>query len=323
MEKSTRKNILLGLFVLVGMALFIAGIFLIGSKNEMFDKTFSLTTRFTNATGLKSGSNVRFNGVKVGIVKLVSIVSDTLVEVSMQIEESKRRYITSNAVATIASDGLMGDKIVNIFTTSGDGRPVGNNDTMKSHNPLVTDQVLQTLNATNENVREISANLKTVTADLASGHGAIQALYKDSTIALELQESVMDLRKTMQKAQQAGTALQQITSGIQNGGGLAARLINDTSLSMDLVHTMNKLRETSVQLTKASDQVTGIVSHINTGQGALGMLLTDTTFSGDLRQSMQNLKSASIKLDQDMEAMKHNFLTRKYFKKLSKKKKKQ
>src|ERR1017187_1950238 len=114
MDKTLRKNIFLGFFVLIGIILFIVGIFLVGSKNEMFQKTFPITARFTNATGLKSGSNVRYNGVKVGIVKSVNLINDTLVQVDMSIEEDKRHFILTNATAAIASDGLMGDKIVNI-----------------------------------------------------------------------------------------------------------------------------------------------------------------------------------------------------------------
>ena len=68
MDKDLKRNILLGFFVMMGIILFIIGIFLVGSKNEMFQKTFPITARFTNATGLKLGSNVRYNGVKVGIV---------------------------------------------------------------------------------------------------------------------------------------------------------------------------------------------------------------------------------------------------------------
>ena len=90
MDKTLRKNILLGFFVLIGMGLFIAAIFLVGSKSELFSKTFPLTAKFNNATGLKAGNNVRYNGVKVGIVKAVNLVNDTTVQVDMQIQESKR-----------------------------------------------------------------------------------------------------------------------------------------------------------------------------------------------------------------------------------------
>src|ERR1035437_314796 len=114
MDKALRKNILLGFFVLIGIILFIIGIFLVGSKSGMFTKAFPITAKFTNATGLKVGSNVRYNGVRVGIVKSVTLINDTLVQVDMQIEENRRPYILKGAVATIASDGLMGDKIVNI-----------------------------------------------------------------------------------------------------------------------------------------------------------------------------------------------------------------
>ena len=152
MDSATRKNILLGFFVTIGIVLFIVGIFLVGSKSELFNKTFPITAKFTNASGLKTGSNVRFNGVKVGIVKAVKLINDSVVQVDMSIEESKRSFITRNAVASINSDGLMGDKLVNITTAKNGGEPIQNNDVIASTNPIITDQEMQKLSATNENI---------------------------------------------------------------------------------------------------------------------------------------------------------------------------
>ena len=323
MDKARRKNILLGLFVMVGIIIFIIGIFMVGSKNELFKKTFVITAKFTNATGLKNGSNVRFNGVKVGIVKAVTLLNDTLVQVDMQIEENKRVYILSNAIASIASDGLMGDKMVNLTTGRNAGEPIKNNDIVQAHNPIVTDQVFQTLNATNENVKVISDNLKNLTTTLNSGKGTIQALYSDPAMADDLRQSFSNLNVVISKVMTVGTTLQQITEEIKNGDGLAGEIINDTALGKSLVYTLNTLKETSNQLNTVSGQLNATVEKANSGKGTVGMLLSDTAVAANIQQSMVNLKSASVKLDQNMEALKHNFLTRGYFRKQAKKSKKE
>jgi phospholipid/cholesterol/gamma-HCH transport system substrate-binding protein len=323
MEKSRRKNILLGFFVLAGIVLFIVGLFLVGSKNELFTKTFVITTKFSNATGLKQGGIVRFNGVKVGIVKSVTLLNDSVVQVDMQIEETKRQYIPSNAIASIASDGLMGDKIINITTGRGQGLPIKDNEIIAAHNPMVMDQVYQTLNTTNENIRVISENLKALTSDLNSKNGTLQMLYKDSAMAGNLRQSFNNLNAVSNRVLGVSNTLQQIASEIKNGKGLAGELVNDTALGRSLVFTVDRLKETSNKLNDASKQFEVTSQRINSGKGTVNMLLSDTSFSSNLSQSLYNIKSASAKLDLNMEALKHSFLTRGYFRKLEKKAKKQ
>ena len=321
MDKPLKKNILLGFFVLIGIGLFIAGIFLVGSKNEMFQKTFPITARFTNATGLKVGSNVRYNGVKVGIVKSVNLINDTLVQVDMSIEEEKRHFILTNAIASIASDGLMGDKLVNITAGGNEGHPVRNNDVLTAHNAINTDHVLETLSQSNENIKVITDNLKTLTSEINSGDGPVQQLYKNPEMAQELKHSFSNLDAITSKVLNVSATLQQVTSQIQKGNGALGEIISDTTLAKNLSYTFDKLKETSDELIKASGNLNQTIQHANSGKGALNMLLTDTAFSATVQQSMLNIKSASKALDENMEAMKHNFLTKGYFRKQAKRNK--
>lgn len=322
MDKIRQKNIWLGVFVIAGLGVFITGLFFVGSKNELFTKTFTITAKFSNANGLKPGSNVRFNGVKAGIVKSVHLISDTLVQVDMQIEESKRRFIFNNAVASIVSDGLMGDKMVNVVAGNGTAPAIRNNDVIPAHNPIATDKILQTLYVTNENVKVISENLRKLTGDLNTQNGTIQSLYKDPDMAQNLRESFKNLNAVSNKVLMAGNALQQITTQIQKGNGLAGEIIYDTMLGKKLTHTLDNLKETSDQLIGVTGQLSTTLRQADSGKGTINMLLSDTTFSGNLEQSIVNIKSASVKLDQNMEAFKHNFLTRRYFRKKAKKEKK-
>jgi len=323
MDKELKRNILLGFFVLIGITLFIAGIFLVGSKNEMFQKTFPITARFTNATGLKLGSNVRYNGVKVGIVKSVNLINDTLVQVDMSIEEDKRHFILKNAIASIASDGLMGDKIVSITAGRGGGEQVKNNDLLLAHNPINTDRVLETLSQSNENIKVITENLKTLTSEINSDNGPAQLLYKNPEMARQLKQSFSNLDAITGKVLNVTTTLQQVTSQIQKGNGALGEIISDTILAKNLSYTFEKLKETSDELIKASGNLNQTIQHANSGKGALNMLLTDTAFAATVEQSMTNIKKASVGLNENMEAMKHNFLTRGYFRKQARKNKKE
>jgi phospholipid/cholesterol/gamma-HCH transport system substrate-binding protein len=319
MDRTAKKNILLGFFVFIGIIIFITGIFLIGAKSEMFKKTFIVSARFSNATGLKSGSNIRYNGVKVGIVKAVNLINDTLVQVDMRIEEEKRHFIPSGAIVSIASDGLMGDKIINITAGKSGHEPVKDNEMLVAHNPINTDRVLETLTQSNENIKVITENLKILTTDINAGNGTIQSLYKDTGMAFSLKQSFKNLDVITGKVLKVSSTLQDITAEIQNGNGSLSKIINDSSLAKNLYYTMDKLKETSNELVTASGNLNKAIDQANNGKGAVNMLLTDTSFSSSIQQSMLNIKSASKGLDENMEALKHSFLTRGYFRKQAKK----
>ncbi len=319
MDSTIKKSILLGFFVLIGIILFIIGIFQIGAKNEMFEKTFPITAKFTNATGLKLGSNVRYNGVKVGIVKTVKLINDTLVQVDMQIEESKRSFIHKDAIATISSDGLMGDKLISIIPGKNNtGQQIQNFDLLQTHNPLNTEEVLQTLSESNENIKVITENLKMVSTELTTKNGPAQMLYKDTTLAKNLKQSFINLDAITGKVLIVSNTLENITMQIQNGDGALGKIINDTGFTNNLTNTFNKLNATSNELNRVSNGLSIFIEHANTSKGAINMLLADTAFAANVQQSMQNIKKASIGLNQNMEALKHNFLTRSYFRKQEK-----
>jgi phospholipid/cholesterol/gamma-HCH transport system substrate-binding protein len=318
MDKEFRKKVMLGLFVVIGLGLFIIGIFLIGSKSEMFTKSFIISARFKDAAGLKKGGNVRFNGVKVGIVDAVTILNDTAIQVDMKIEEAKHKFITQFAIAKIASDGLMGDKMIDITNLQPGGAAIADKGTITSRNPLNTDDMLETLNATNKNVKVITDNLKVLTDNLNNAKGTFQALYKDTTMAINIKQSINNFKAMSLDVAKAGNDIKQITWKIQNGNGSMSRMINDTTLGHNLATAVNKLKSVSEKLNSASDQINVTMTHINSGEGTVNQVLTDPKLSANVKQSVENIKTASVTLNEDLEALKHSIFLRGYFKKKAK-----
>src|SRR4051812_28244697 len=114
MEKETGYRIRLGIFVSIGVALLIVTIYVIGKKQNLFGTTFKVSGIFHNVSGLQVGSNVRFSGISIGTVENIEIITDSTVRVDMILEEKTRKFIKKDAKASIGSEGLMGNKIVNI-----------------------------------------------------------------------------------------------------------------------------------------------------------------------------------------------------------------
>src|SRR5688572_3289491 len=114
MSKAVGYTIRLGVFVVLGGLFFIIGIYYIGKKQRLFSDVFKVHGIFSNVSGLQIGNNVRFSGINVGTVDNIIIINDTSVMVDMIIDSQTRKFIKQDAKAFIGSEGLMGNKIINI-----------------------------------------------------------------------------------------------------------------------------------------------------------------------------------------------------------------
>jgi phospholipid/cholesterol/gamma-HCH transport system substrate-binding protein len=152
MANTGLRNIKLGLFVVIGTIAFIAALYLIGEQS-LFGSTFKISAEFRNVNGLMAGNNVRFAGIDVGTVESVEIINDSSVKVLMRIEDKSRDFIHKNALASIGTDGLMGNKLININSVKDHSSPVDDGDVLKTLAPIETDEMLRTLNTTNENMK--------------------------------------------------------------------------------------------------------------------------------------------------------------------------
>src|SRR6185312_5708238 len=114
MAKQSINNIKLGVFVIAGLLVIIVSLYLIGKNQSLFGSSFTVRARFKNIGGLMPGNNVRFAGIQAGTVKSIKIINDSTVEVSFLIEKKVKPYIHKNSFVTIGTEGLMGNKVLNI-----------------------------------------------------------------------------------------------------------------------------------------------------------------------------------------------------------------
>ena len=136
MEKSGK--IKLGLFVIIGTLFFVASMYFIGDKQNLFGSTFKIKSIFNNVNGLQKGNNVRFLGIDVGTVNKIEIINDTSILVTMIIKEESRAFIKKNSISTIGTDGLMGNKLINITPKNSSSQVVNEGDTLVTLSEIIT-----------------------------------------------------------------------------------------------------------------------------------------------------------------------------------------
>mgnify|MGYP003525140652 CR=1 FL=1 len=127
MKKESGFTWKLGMFVIIGLVLFIGTIYFVGKQKNLFGNTFHLKAQFKTVSGLKEGNNVRFSGINIGTVHGIELITDSSVLVDLVIKKDVQKFIKTDAVATIGSDGLMGDKVLTITPGNGNAETVGNN----------------------------------------------------------------------------------------------------------------------------------------------------------------------------------------------------
>jgi len=313
-----KRSVTVGIFVFLAIVILVAGIFILGGKQKRFTKTLRVSTVFDNVSGLKSGGNVWFSGVKIGTVSRIDFYGGSQVRVEMKIEESSRQYIRKDAKARIGAESLIGSKLIEIYGGSPKTPEIEDGDQLRGQLAEGTDAIMKTLQENNKNLLAITTDFKGVSAKIASGKGTAGALLTDSLMADNFRAAAANLRQASVATAQATAALSRFTAKLNTDNGLANQLMTDTVVFARLKNSVSQLQRTANSASVVSDNIRQATDRLNRNDNALGVALKDSIFAGQLKSTMRNLQTSSRKLDQNMEALQHNFLFRGYFRKKTK-----
>jgi len=322
MRKTTSEKLKLGVLVIIGLLIFIVAIYFIGQRQNIFAKTFSISTNFNNVNGLIQGNNVRYSGINVGTVKTIAMVNDSTINVTMVIEEEMILHIKKDAIATIGTDGLVGNMIVNIIPGHGNEGGILPGDVIKSYTKIGTDDMLNTLSVTNENAALLTAKLLKVADAMADSKGTFGMLINDTLMSANLKQTVNQLRITSIEANKAMRAINTIVNSINFNESVAGVLLNDSIEAQKVRGIITNLEDSSQDIKGVIINLNETITNVKEGKGALNYLSKDEEFVKTLEQTLKNINVGADKFSQNMEALKHNFLTRGYFRKLERQVKK-
>nr|AWJ66234.1 VpsC protein [uncultured bacterium] len=322
MERSTSENLRLGVFVILGSVLLVITAYLIGNRQNMFGSNFQLSSVFKNVNGLQEGNNVRFSGVNVGTVKNIEMINDTSIRVHMVISDAMLEHIRKDALASVGSDGLVGSMIINILPGKGNAGNVVSGDEIRSYSRVATEDMLNTLSESNENIALLTADLLKITDAMVSGEGTIGMLIHDTLIAQGLKRTMVNLQQASGRANTAIGDMKGMIQDMRSNESVAGVLLSDEVSAERMRNMIAGLERSSVDIGKITADLSVVMGEIKDGEGGLNYLATDKGFVSSLDSTMQNLQKGSVLLNEDLEALKHNFLFRGYFKKQEKEKKK-
>ena len=208
----------LGAFIVVTLAVLAVGVFIIGSKEYLFSSTYKLKAQFDNVAGLATGADVQVGGVHSGTVQSIVLPHKPgeKVTVVMNLDKSTHEIIKQDSVASIETEGLLGNQFVAISFGSAGQADVRNGDVIQSEPPLLMADMLKKANGildssqdAIENTTLATEHLKSVSAKIDSGQGTVGALVNDKQLYSNLQQTTATLHDTMFQAQTGVTDFQE------------------------------------------------------------------------------------------------------------------
>ena len=320
MKTKKIHNVQLGLFVLAGIAFLVLTLYMMSKNRSLLGSTFMVKAVVSNVNGLVPGNNVRFKGIDVGTVKSIEIANDTVIHVTMVIDSKMRPFIKQNAVVSISTDGLMGNKLININSLPGVSDVVKDGSILESVKPIETDEMLRTLNTTNHNIERITDNLKQITMKLNNSN-SLWNLLSDTIITEDLRKTIEGFRQTGTNTAKASDNAQALLARLGRGKGMLPTLFTDTSMANQVATSLATIKYAADETAGMMEDLNNMIENMKGGSGTAGMLLTDTLLRNSLHNSVINVEEGTGRFSENMEAMRSHFLFRRYFRKLEKEKK--
>lgn len=320
MAKQQENNIKLGIFVLTGLVALIIAFYMIGKNRSLFGSNFELKVRFANLNGLVEGDNVSYAGIHAGTVRSIDFIDDTTIEVLLLIDNKLKPYIHKNAKANIGTEGMIGEKLINIIPVKTTQRVglVEDGDQLASQPIINTDEMLVTLSKTNTNIAIISESLKNTA--LRINNSKVWDLLNDRTIGAGLRSALKNVDRASANANQITISLNELLMQVKDGKGLAGILFTDTTMAVNLKAAISQVKAAGKNvnsLTMQLDQVAKDVNNdIQNEKGTYHLLIKDSAMAKKINVTIDNIQKGTDSFNQTMEAIKHSFLFRGYFRKL-------
>jgi phospholipid/cholesterol/gamma-HCH transport system substrate-binding protein len=342
--------LIVGLFVIGGLALFTAGMFVIGDRRQAFSRHVEYYAEFVNLAGLTNGAKVRVAGMDAGQVLTIRVPDSpsSRFRVTLKVDERLRGLVRTDSVATIGSEGVVGDTFLSVRAGSRHAAAAAPLDTLPSKEPLelsdLLDQGTGLLSDVDGTVKQLGgkidgalagvtatiSNVNDVVVGLKAGHGTAGMLLRDQALAGQIRQAMSNVND--------------VTVGLKDGRGAAGMLLRDEALARqirqavthaetatsDLGHAAGQAdklisdlqkRQVPEKVDETIDKVKSAASNIEEGTRQLKQIIAEVAMpdgqgmsaGANIRESLANANAATANIAEDTEALKHNFLFRGFF----------
>jgi len=296
-----------GLTVVAGSLILAILILLMTSTGGILTPKIRLISYFDNAGGLQPGAVVRLQGVDIGSVAKVEVVSDsahqlTPVEVIMKVSTKFHSNLRKDSVATLATAGVLGATFVDIDSSVAKAREAQDGDVLPTKETPQIEDVVRASQSSLQNFDALEKRVDRILSFVESGQGSIGKLVYDPTLYNQLNATVAEFQTLVadvangkgsigkalvsdelyRNANDTISKLNQIIDDLNAAKGTAGKFLKDPTL-------YNNLNETAANVKKLSDD-------INAGRGGIGVIARDPDFAAKLKNTMNNISALTDRL---------------------------
>ena len=310
-------NVSIGIFIVSGLALFTLVLFTIGNEHKAFSPHVDLYTEFANISGLTKGTDVQVAGFDAGEIADIQVPKSPSgrFRLDLRIDQRLNPLVRTDSLVTVDSEGIVGDKFVQIHGGSANAPEAAPSATLPSKEPLSLADLIESssdlINGANRTMKGVQGKLdgtldaatKTINnandliVGLEQGKGTIGMLLRDEATATEIQQAVANG--------------QQATVSLKHASGQADALVSDFAsrgLGGKVDQTMLSVRSAAGYLNSTSAQLHQTVTE------AIGEDGRGVDAGGNIQQSLSNLTETTGNMAADTEALKHEFFFKGFFK---------
>ena len=282
MKNKHRRSLTVGIFVTLGLTIFIFTIYVVGIKENIFGSPVKLAAIFEDVQGLREGDKVRLSGITIGNVSSLSFMNDNRVFVLMNLESEQVRFVRKDSKVTIGSEGLMGSKVLMIIPGNISSGIVSEYDTLLTIEQVDIDDILIEVNKSSENIAIVSNELISITQKINRGDGIFGKIFTDTTLTANLDDATRNISYITQN-------LYQLSDKVNQGQGIVGMLFTDTTLTAGIGDAGRNMDEIASNLRSITEK-------INKGEGIFGRMFTDTVLTNKLFITSENLQTTSKSL---------------------------
>src|SRR5258705_3733124 len=323
----TKKSVSLsqlrvGIFVLLAIGILIFLVLNASGDINPFSKKLHLKARFSDANGLREGSEVRLAGVRVGKVEKIALLppSDVpnapRVEAVMTIDSTidgrpANERIRSDSTAQQGSPSLLGNEmLINITPGTAVGEPVKEGAILPSSSSNTVNDFATSGTDLAQRLSKLSDEISGIVRDVKDGQGTVGRLFSDEALYNNLNSTIRETEDVMHQVRSGnGSAgrflndpalynnaneivlqLKTIAEDLRSGRGTAGKLLTDDEF-------YNRINRTADRLDRSVEQINSMIAVINDGHGTLGRLIKDEQLYNDAQAAIARFNTTSERID--------------------------
>ena len=300
-----------GLFVIGGVILFGLGLFFIGDRRQLFDESFEITAEFSRLAGLQNGAEVRVAGLDAGeVVEIQYPVSPShRFRVKMRIIEDLRPLVRADSLASIETDGLVGNKLIQIEAGSEEAEMVSDGELIRGRDPFELAELMQEARDT---LGVIDDTVRAVQDDLSETAEQVEVAMERADATFQVVGE--NIRRMTDSGRVIAADVESMVADVRAGRGNLGKLVNDEALYHRAREAVDDLYRVAGDAEEVFANVKAITEDAQDAFEEFQSTAGPTPgFVADLRSTLQSAREATSDLAENMESMKRNFLFRGLF----------